>query len=203
MPNPILGLKFPYLMAAALFMAPAFCLQAADVDDELVVVDQDDLSAYWRADERRAQSMMLSGEGAELYGCMAMPFVIEPDGRVSPGRRPLLVKTGRTASPAGADSATNTDGIYALMMGSLPPYRLTWDRRPDSAIYSSRAMVFGDARIRRRLGDEKWFTLHEALERACRIDGLAAWLQRSEEKTVEQQLPASPEQFLQTQSVSR
>lgn len=175
---------------AALLAGPALSLSAAD--DELVVVDQDTLTAYWRADARHAQSLILSGDGPEIYGCMAMPFVIEIDGRLSPGRTPLLIKTGQSA----AGGQVDMEGLHALAMGALPPFHQTWDQPPDSAIYSSRSMVFGDARIRSRLGEEKWAALHDALERACRIDGLAAWLERNDEKTVEQRLPANPDEFM-------
>jgi hypothetical protein len=162
-------------------------------DDDLVVVDEGDLGAYWNADERRAQSLLPKGEGGERYGCFAMPFVIEPDGRVSPGTTPLLVKMGAdTAVTIGQMSAE----LYPMAMGTLPPMRPTWDKAPASAIYSSRSVVVMDARIRQRLGEDRSAALHEALERACRIQGLAAWRQRNDGKTVEQSLPARTEDFL-------
>lgn len=165
--------------------------QAAD--DELAVVDEGDVGTYWRADARRAQSLSPTGEGGERYGCFAMPYVIETDGRVSPGTAPLLVKMGADASVTIGQMSAE---LYPLVMGTLPPMRPTWDKPPASPIFSSRSVVVMDARIRRRLGDERSATLHEALEDACSIQGLAAWHQRNEGKTVEQSLPARPEDFL-------
>lgn len=160
-------------------------------DDELVVVGQSELAAYWRADERSAQSVQLR-EGPLRYGCMAMPFIIETDGRVSPGTRPLLARMGQ--SEDATDSAI--DGLYALMMGSLPVFESTWGRTPSAPIYSVRSMVVGDARLRVKLGDERWAQLHDRLQRMCRIDDLAGWLARYPDQTVVRPLPSEPEGVL-------
>src|SRR5690554_4553021 len=89
--------------------------------DELVVVNQKDMDAYWRTDPRRVQSVLLR-EGPERYGCMALPFVIETDGRVAPGSQPLLARIGQ---PAGTpDNAV--DALFVHVIGSLPPFEPTW-----------------------------------------------------------------------------
>lgn len=175
----LIRLSLPLL---AVFAAAPLSAQ----EDELVVVDQAELDRYWRADERTAQTALLSGEGNPQYGCMAVPFVIETDGQVQPGRRPLLVKI----SPAQGGPGLGVDGLYALMMGSLPLYTLTWDRQPSNAIYSARSMVFADRRLVERLGPDAWDEAHGKLQRACRIDDLAGWLDRNDDRTVQEALPA-------------
>ncbi len=173
------------LRASLLLVALAVAAPLPAQDDELVVVDQAELDRYWRADERTARTALLSGEGTPQYGCLAVPFVIEIDGQVQPGRRPLLVRI----SPAQGGPGLAVDGLHALMMGSLPMYESTWDKLPSNAIYSSRAMVFADRRLIERLGAEAWDEAHGKLLRACRIDDLAGWLGRHDDRTVEQPLP--------------
>ncbi|MBX3725718.1 MAG: hypothetical protein KF823_07340 [Xanthomonadales bacterium] len=172
----------PLILVVAACLVPPVSAQ----DDELVVVDQAELDRYWRADERTAQTALLGGEGEPQYGCMAVPFVIETDGQVQPGRRPLLIRI----SPARGGQGLGVDGLYALMMGSLPMYESTWDRLPGNAIYSTRAMVFADRRLVERLGPEAWDEAHGKLQRACRIDDLAGWLGRNDDRTVQEALPA-------------
>lgn len=178
----------PCLLIVPLLALPAPLLAQ---DDELVVVGQSELAAYWRADERSAQSVQLR-EGPLRYGCMAMPFIIETDGRISPGTRPLLARMGQSADAT--DAAI--DGLYALMMGSLPEFESTWNRTPSAPIYSARSMVVGDARLRAKLGDERWAQLYERLRRMCRIDDLAGWLARYPDQTVVRPLPSEPEAVL-------
>lgn len=185
---------FPRLsfLAAGLLAGFAFGAPTANAaGDDLVVVDQKDLDAYWRVDPRRVQSVLLR-EGPERYGCMALPFVIETDGRVAPGNQPLLA---RIAQPAGVQG-NGVDALFIHVIGSLPPFEPTWGTPPKDAIYSSRAIVIGDARLAQRLGPEKWARVHEELERACRIDDLAGWLGRHPDQVVTQSLPADPEQLL-------
>lgn len=177
----------PTILRAPLFLlALAVAAPVPAQDDELVVVDQAELDRYWRADERTARTALLTGEGAPQYGCMAVPFVIEIDGQVQPGRRPLLVRI----SPAQGGPGLGVDGLYALMMGSLPMYESTWDKVPSNAIYSSRAMVFADRRLIERLGAGAWDEAHGKLQRACRLDDLAGWLGRNDDRTVQEALPA-------------
>lgn len=164
---------------------------SASANDDLVVVNQKDLDAYWRTDPRRVQSVLLR-EGPERYGCMALPFVIETDGRVAPASQPLLARIGQ---PAGTQD-NGIDALFVHVIGSLPPFEPTWGTPPKDAIYSSRAIVIGDARLAQRLGAEKWARVHDELERACRIDDLAGWLDRHPDQVVTQPLPADPEQLL-------
>lgn len=179
------GLAVLALSAALLLTAPVRAQ-----GDDLVVVAEADFDRYWRADARRAQSLLLR-QGPERYGCMAIPFVIETDGRVAPGRRPLLVRIGQ----AGAVPAEAVNGLHAHLMGSLPPFEPTWGAPPASPIYSARSMVIADARLSERLGEETWGRVHEELLRLCRIDDLAAWLREHPEQTVSQPLPADPRQL--------
>lgn len=177
-------------IAAVALLGVAAGLRAAD--NEIVVVDQGELSAYWRGDQTQNQMLELTVDGPEIYGCMAVPFVIDPAGRMSPGRMPLLARIGQ--SPA--SGAPDIDALYTFTMGALPAFTATWDKPLSDSIYSSHAVVLGDKRIRARLGDEKWADLRVVLERQCRIEGLAAWLETNKDKAAVQSLPARPEQLL-------
>lgn len=157
-------------------------------NDELVVVDEGELNAYWRGDHRDANIFQLSGEGPATYGCIAVPFVIEPNGSVGPGLRPLLLRT----SP-GAPVASE---LYEFAVGAMPRFQPTWDKRPSLGIYSSRSIVFMDTSTADRLGTERGRQLRDALTRACRIEGLASWLGQHDDQTVERTLPSDPAQWL-------
>lgn len=185
------SLRLSFLSAGLLTALALAVPRPVVASDELVVVDQKDLDAYWRTDPRRVQSILLR-EGPERYGCMALPFVIEPDGQVAPGMKPLLARVGQ---PAGTED-NGVDALFVHVIGSLPPFESTWGTPPKDAIYSSRSIVIGDARLAQRLGPEKWAQVHEQLERACRIDDLAGWLSRHPDQVVTQPLPADPQQVL-------
>jgi hypothetical protein len=176
------------VLAALIALAPATAVRA---QDDLVVVDQGQFDRYWRADLRGAATPMLR-EGPERYGCVALPFVIETDGRVAPGTKPLLVRLGQ---PADAPDS-GIDLVFTHLIGGLPPFQPTFGEVPSAPIYSSRSMVVGDARIRTRLGDEAWSQLHDRLEQMCQIQDLAGWLQRHDGEVVVRPLPADAAQLL-------
>ncbi len=161
-------------------------------DNDMVVVDQGELSAYWRGNQSQNATLELTIEGAEIYGCMAVPFVIDPAGRMSPGRVPLLARVGQSPESGRPD----VDALYTFAMGALPSFTATWDKPLSDAIYSTHSVVLGDKRIRARLGDAKWAELRDILERQCRLDGLAAWMNANKTLPVVQSLPARPEQLL-------
>ncbi len=183
--------RLPRLLAGLLAAAAALQAPPLAADDELVVVDHKDLDAYWRADPRDIQSILLR-DGPERYGCMALPFRIDTEGRLSPGTRPLLLRIGL----AGGRPGDGLDVLVTMAMGSLPPFQPTWGAPPSDAIYSSWVVVIGDARIAERLGPDKWARVHEELQRACRIDDLAGWLNRYPGQVVNRPLPGDPEQLL-------
>lgn len=180
------------VLAASLLAGFALTAPAAQAaGDDLVVVDQKDLDAYWRTDPRRVQALLLR-EGPERFGCMALPFVIEPDGRVAPGTQPLLARIGQ---PAGTQD-NGVDALFVHVIGALPPFESTWGAPPTDAIYSTRSIVIGDARVAQRLGAEKWARVYDELERACRIDDLAGWLNRYPDQVVLRPLPADAAQII-------
>jgi hypothetical protein len=176
------------VLAAALALAPIASVRA---QDELVVVDQADFDRYWTADLRQAATPMLR-EGPLRYGCVALPFVIETDGRVQPGTKPLLVRLGQSADA----TDPGVDLAFTHVIGLLPPFQPTFGATPSAPIYSSRSLVVGDARVRARFGDEVWAQLHERLERMCRIDDLAGWLQRHDGAVEVRPLPSDPQALL-------
>jgi hypothetical protein len=178
-------------LIAALVLAPTLPVAA---QDELVVVDQADFDRYWRADLRRAATPMLR-EGPLRYGCVALPFVIETDGRVAPGTKPLLVRLGQSADA----EDSGIDLVFTHVIGLLPPFQPTFGAPPSAPIYSSRSLVVGDARVRARLGDEAWARLHERLAQMCEIRDLAGWLQRHNDQVVVRPLPADPKALLDSQ----
>jgi hypothetical protein len=181
-------LRLSAVLAAAFALAPTASLRA---QDELVVVDQADFDRYWTADLRQAATPMLR-EGPLRYGCVALPFVIETDGRVQPGTKPLLVRLGESSDA----TEPGIDLVFTHVIGLLPPFQPTFGATPSAPIYSSRSLVVGDARVRARLGDEAWARLHERLERMCRIGDLAGWLQRHEGELVLRPLPSDPKTLL-------
>lgn len=176
------------VLAAALALAPIATVCA---QDELVVVDQADFDRYWTPDLRQAATPMLR-EGPLRYGCVALPFVIETDGRVQPGTKPLLVRLGQSADA----TDPGVDLVFTHVIGLLPPFQPTFGATPSAPIYSSRSLVVGDARVRARLGDETWARLHDRLERMCRIDDLAGWLQRHDGAVEVRPLPSDPQALL-------
>jgi hypothetical protein len=176
------------VLAAALALAP---IASVCAQDELVVVDQADFDRYWTPDLRQAATPMLR-EGPLRYGCVALPFVIETDGRVQPGTKPLLVRLGQSADA----TDPGVDLVFTHVIGLLPPFQPTFGATPSAPIYSSRSLVVGDARVRARLGDETWARLHDRLERMCRIDDLAGWLQRHDGAVEVRPLPSDPQALL-------
>ena len=186
-PNRTLN-RLSAVLAAALALAP---IASVCAQDELVVVDQADFDRYWTPDLRQAATPMLR-EGPLRYGCVALPFVIETDGRVQPGTKPLLVRLGQSADA----TDPGVDLVFTHVIGLLPPFRPTFGATPSAPIYSSRSLVVGDARVRARLGDETWARLHDRLERMCRIDDLAGWLQRHDGAVEVRPLPSDPQALL-------
>lgn len=183
--------RSPVRRACGLLMAIIAAPAVLAAEGEMVAVDQSELAAYWRADRTGTETLELSSEGPELYGCMAVPFVIDPQGRVSPGRHPLLARVGHS----GGERLSEVDSLYIYVMGALPGFSATWDKPLSDTIYSSYSLVFGDSRIRSRLGDTRWAALRENLERQCRITDLAGWVGKNDAAVI-QSLPGRPEDLL-------
>jgi hypothetical protein len=177
-------------MIAALICAAAPAMAA---DDEMVVIDQRDLSSYWRAEPSSIQVLERTADQPEIYGCVAIPFVIDTAGRVSPVLTPLMVAAGQS----GAAAQPDTTALIPVAIGSLPRFESTWDKPLSDSIYSSHAVALADARIRTRLNGEQWADLQARLERQCRIDGLADRVDRKADM-VTRTLPPRPEQLLAT-----
>lgn len=162
---------------------------AASAETDLVAVDERDLGAYWRTAAAARETVSVTAEGLSLYGCMAVPFTIHPDGRVEIGLRPLLSRLG-----TGGRVTVDVEDLYPLAVGALPRFEPTWDRQLDSSILSSYSVVLVDAATRSRLGKEKWSRLEGELRKSCQIQDLGDWVQRRNPgDTVEQRLPADPE----------
>jgi hypothetical protein len=173
-----------------LALLPAAPLSASD--DELVVVDEGELNAYWRVDQRDLDIFQLGGDGPGVYGCAAVPIVIEPKGVVAPGQRPLLLRVGQGAG----EGRVSDSELYEYAVGALPRYTSTWDKVPSTGIYSTRSTAFMDVGTRERLGPERARQLYLALIAACRINQLAAWLAQHDDATVSRPLPVDPGQWL-------
>ncbi len=159
--------------------------------DEVVAVDGRDLDAYWRRSTVGHDLAELSGGDLGIYGCMAVPFVIRPDGGTELGFQPLLAKIGQ----ARGEPIRKTD-LYPVAVGALPEFQPVWDKPLSASIYTSHPVVIADAAIRSRLGVQQWSDLMDRLRQACDIQGLAGWVENNRGRVVEENLPASPEQFV-------
>lgn len=158
---------------------------------DLVAVDGRDLGAYWRRSAPDHHVIELSGSDMGIYGCMAVPFVLRPEGNVELGLKPLLIKLGQ----ASGEKIQKTD-LYPIAVGALPEFEPVWDKPLGDSIYTSYPAVLVEAGIRSRLDDQAWTQLMDRLRRACDIQGLAEWVGRHPDRTVEEDLPSTPEQFL-------
>lgn len=180
------------LIAASLATsATVMANEAVSGEREIVAVDARDLSAYWRHSTHDRIVVELSGGDLDLYGCVAVPFVLHPDGTRELGLRPLQVKTGQ----AKGNPIRRLD-LYPLAVDALPQFEAVWDKPLSASIYTSYPVVVLDSKIRGRLDEAQWTSLMDRLRAACEIQGLASWIERHPDSTVEEDLPASVEQFL-------
>lgn len=164
---------------------------AADAGD-LVVVSQRDLPQYWVSEGRTLAKLTVDGRLRIGYGCVALPVIIEPSGRVKPAGGLLLW----VRSPPPRRTVT-ADFIATNAARMLPTYRLAGARRPDAAIYTALSMPVLDGALERQLGPERTADLIERLNQTCRVDDLAALHEEAGGKVVERLLPEDPATFLQ------
>ena len=185
------------LFAGSVMVAMMLASLAAKAEEpttdsgELVAVDGGDLSAYWRRSTHDRIIVELSGGDLDLYGCVAVPFVLRPDGTRELGMRPLLVKTGQAKG-----KAIRKLDLYPLAVDALPEFEPVWDKPLSASIYTSYPVVVLDSKIRSQLNEAQWSLLMDRLRQACDVQGLAAWVERNPDRTVEEDLPATTEQFL-------
>ncbi len=180
------------LTAAALATSPAASAdEPVGESEEVVAVDGRDLDAYWRRSTAGHDLAELSGGDLGIYGCMAVPFILRPDGSNELGLQPLLAKIGQ----AKGDPIRKAD-LYPVAVGALPEFQPVWDKPLSASIYTSYPVVIVDSTIRGRMDAQQWTTLMSRLREACDIRGLASWVENNNGRLVEESLPANPEQFL-------
>lgn len=178
--------------AVSLLLGGLLLVAAAADAGDLVVVSQRDLPQYWVSEGRTLAKLTVDGRLRIGYGCVALPVIIEPSGRVKPAGGLLLW----VRSPPPRRTVT-ADFIAANAARMLPTYRLAGARRPDAAIYTALSIPVLDVALERQLGPERTADLIERLSQTCRVDDLAALHEEAGGKVVERLLPEDPATFLQ------
>lgn len=178
--------------AVSLLLGGLLLVAAAADAGDLVVVSQRDLPQYWVSEGRTLAKLTVDGRLRIGYGCVALPVIIEPSGRVKPAGGLLLW----VRSPPPRRTVT-ADFIAANAARMLPTYRLAGARRPDAAIYTALSIPVLDVALERQLGPERTADLIERLGQTCGVDDLAALHEEAGGKVVERLLPEDPATFLQ------
>lgn len=178
--------------AVSLLLGGLILVAAAADAGDLVVVSQRDLPQYWVSEGRTLAKLTVDGRLRIGYGCVALPVIIEPSGRVKPAGGLLLW----VRSPPPRRTVT-ADFIAANAARMLPTYRLAGARRPDAAIYTALSIPVLDVALERQLGPERTADLIERLSQTCGVDDLAALHEEAGGKVVERLLPEDPATFLQ------
>lgn len=178
--------------AVSLLLGGLLLVAAAADAGDLVVVSQRDLPQYWVSEGRTLAKLTVDGRLRIGYGCVALPVIIEPSGRVKPAGGLLLW----VRSPPPRRTVT-ADFIAANAARMLPTYRLAGARRPDAAIYTALSIPVLDVALERQLGPERTADLIERLSQTCGVDDLAALHDEAGGKVVERLLPEDPATFLQ------
>lgn len=179
------------LLRCLLIMLMFFPTFQVHADDELVVVDEAELDRYWRVDGDGGLFVQPPADGPQVYGCVAVPIIIDTNGSVSPRLPPLLSRIGQ-----GPGEAADARYLHQLTLAAMPYYQSTWNTPPSDAIFTTRTMTIVDPRLVQRLGPEQTDQLVYQLTRACRIDGLAEFLGQQGGRMVDRPLPPDPAQWL-------
>lgn len=152
---------------AALTLTIAFSARG----EGLIVVDEAKLDGYWRV-EPGVASMQVGDKRETAYGCIAIGFVIDREGRVT-AARPLRLAFGKDVKPRRAREL----GIAISRAASaLPAYSPVAENPNRTEVFTALAIpVFGRG-LPQRMDDAQRKTAAERLRPSCEIADLPAWV---------------------------
>jgi hypothetical protein len=166
----------------------ALCAAAVACAQALVIVDEDKLGRYWRAPDPGVLAMDVGSGREEAYGCVAIGFMIDRDGKMT-AVRPLRRAFAKQVPPRRARE-------LMLAVKNASPMLATYMPAPENPKRTEVFTALTIPVIGRKHGAGLSLAQREAvaaqLRPSCEISDLAAWVD-SRDMRKEPEVEVAPE----------
>jgi hypothetical protein len=159
-----------HLNALLLFLA--FVSPSDAAAGGLVIVDDAKRDRYWGMAHGGVSFMQVGDKRDVGYGCIAVGFLIDKDGRVT-AARPLRLAFGKSIKPQRARAFATA---ISRATSALPLFSPSADNPNRTEVFTVLAIpVFGRG-FPTKMDDAKQNGVTERLRASCAISDLAAWV---------------------------